>query len=204
MLKKHLSLLVLLATGLSGCLHKKKVKKVEEPKEIVNSEFIKEGGTYVFNEDSDEFKLDDDIQDVFEGEGEAVDAKAESQWDNIVYDSDAGEVIQFNFDDTAIKPAEMPKVHHNAELAKQVIDNNPKAQVVVKGHSCKIAKSELYNRAVSQGRADNVAKELAKDQVDAAKIKAVGYGASELLTDEDGMDAQSVNRRVETDFIENK
>lgn len=204
MLKKHLSLLVLLAGGLSGCLHRKPAKKVEAPKEVVNSEFIKEGGTYVFNEDSDEFKLDDDIQDVFEGEGEAVDAKAESQWDNIVYDSDAGEVIQFNFDDTSIKPAEMPKVEHNAELAKQVLDQNPKAQVVCNGHSCKIAKSALYNQAISQGRAENVKNELVKHQVDPARVKAVGHGASELLTDEDGMEAQAINRRVETDFIENK
>ena len=182
-------------------MHKKTAVKKTEPDKNKNGEFVQEGGTYVFSDDADEFRLDDEEGDLFEGNKDYVGDKDDFQWDNIVYDTDAGEVIQFDFDDTTIKPSEQGKVRHNAELAKQELEANPNSKVSVKGHACKIAKSELYNRAISQERAENVAKEYAENGVPREKMSAVGFGASELLTDEDGMQAQAPNRRVETDFI---
>lgn len=198
---KRINLVVMLAVFLSGCFRS---KKATSPQEVAkqrksDSGFVQEGGTYVFNDDADEFRLDEDDLDPFDGEkgGDQDDF----QWDNIVYDTDAGEVIQFDFDDTAIKPSEKTKIKHNAELAKQELDTNPKSKVTVKGHACKIAKSELYNRAISQERAENVAKAYAEQGIPRDKMSAVGYGAAEPLTDEEGREAQSVNRRVETDFV---
>ena len=202
MFNKKLSLAVFLGLFLTSCLSKKQAATKTAPKKAQSSEFVQEGGTYVFTDDVDEFRLDDETDDLFEGNQGYIGDKDDFQWDNIVYDTDAGEVIQFDFDDTAIKPSEQAKIRHNAELAKQELEAHPKSKVAVKGHACKIAKSELYNRAISQERAENVAKEYAKNGVSRDKVSAVGYGASELLTDEDGKEAQAPNRRVETDFIQ--
>ncbi len=204
MVNKKLILLSFLAVFLGGCFKKKvetNPKQAHHKNKNASGEFVQEGGTYIFSDDADEFALDEDSGDQFAENAGYVNDKDDFQWDNIVYDTDAGEVIQFDFDDTAVKPAEKAKIRHNVELAKQELQTNPKSRVAVKGHSCKIAKSELYNRAISQERAENVAKEYAKGGVPREKVSAVGFGASELLTDEDGREAQSPNRRVETDFI---
>lgn len=203
MFNKKLSLAVFLGLFLTSCLHKKQTVKNNESRDAKKTEFVQEGGTFVFTDEADEFRLDDEADDLFEGNQGYLGDKDDFQWDNIVYDTDAGEVIQFDFDDTAIKSSEQAKIRHNAELAKQELESHPKSKVAVKGHACKIAKSELYNRAISQERAENVAKEYAKNGIDRDKVSAVGYGASELLTDEDGILAQAPNRRVETDFIQN-
>lgn len=202
MFNKKLSLMVFLGLFLTGCWHKKQNVKNKEPKGSKATEFVQEGGTFVFSDEADEFRLDEEADDLFEGNQNYLGDKDDFQWDNIVYDTDAGEVIQFDFDDTSIKSSEQTKIKHNAELAKQELDAHPKSKVAVKGHACKIAKSELYNRAISQERAENVAKEYAKNGVSRDKMSAIGYGASELLTDEDGMMAQAPNRRVETDFVQ--
>jgi OOP family OmpA-OmpF porin len=201
MFNKKLSLAVFLGLFLTSCLHKKQTVKKTEKDQSKTSEFVQEGGTYVFAEEAGEFRLDDELDDLFEGKQGDLSDKDDFQWDNIAYDTDAGEVIQFDFDDTAIKASEKAKIKHNAELAKQELEAHPKSKVAVKGHSCKIAKSELYNRAISQERAEHVAQEYTKNGVDRDKVNAIGYGASELLTDEDGMLAQAPNRRVETDFV---
>lgn len=201
MFNKKLSLAVFLGLFLTSCLHKKQTVKKTEKDKAKSSEFVQEGGTYVFTDEAEEFRLDDELDDLFEGKQDYLGDKDDFQWDNIAYDTDAGEVIQFDFDDTTIKASEQAKIRHNAELAKQELEAHPKSKVAVKGHSCKIAKSELYNRAISQERAENVAQEYTKNGVARDKVNAIGYGASELLTDEDGMQAQAPNRRVETDFV---
>ncbi len=203
MLNKKINLLLVLAVFLNGCIFKKKDRSARSAElgRSKNGEFVQAGGTYVFSDDADEFRLEDEGNDPFSNGQDYLGDQDDFQWDNIVYDNDAGEVIQFDFDDTAIKPSEKSKISHNAELAKQELNSNPKSTVAVKGHSCKIAKSELYNHAVSQERAEHVAQEYTKKGVPREKISPVGYGATELLTDEDGRDAQSVNRRVETDFV---
>lgn len=202
MQKQKINLMLFLSLFLSGCIRSNKKTRPQSQvtkQAALDNDFVREDGTYVFNDEADEFCLDDDAADVFNGK--MTQTGDEFEWDDITYDSDAGEVIQFDFDDARIKPAEKRKVARNADLAKQEISANPNSKVSVKGHSCKIAKSELYNRAISQERAENVAKAYAEQGVPRSKINAVGYGASELLTDEDGREAQGINRRVETDFI---
>lgn len=204
MLNKKLVLLSFLSVFLGGCFKKKvdtKPKQGNHKNKDANGEFVQEGGTYVFSDDADEFALDEDSGDQFAENQDFLGDKDDFQWDNIVYDTDAGEVIQFDFDDTAVKPSEKGKIKHNVELVKQELETNPKSVVAVKGHSCKIAKSEIYNHTISQERAEKVAKAYADGGVPKEKMSAVGFGSSELLTDEDGREAQAPNRRVETDFI---
>ena len=199
---QRINLLVFLTLFLAGCgrSSKKSSSQRERARQSQSSQqFVQEGGTYVFNDDADEFSLEEEGVDPF-GNNDS-DENDNFQWESIVYDTDAGEVIRFDFDDTTIKPAEMAKVEHNVELAKHELEQNPNCKVTVKGHACKITKSELSNQAISQERAENVAKVYAEQGVPKSKMSAVGYGSSELLTDEDGLEAQGVNRRVETDFL---
>lgn len=204
MLNKKLVLLSFLAFFLSGCFKKKvdtNPKQANDRHKNANGEFVQEGGTYIFSDDADEFALDEDSGDQFADNQDYLGDKDDFQWDNIVYDTDAGEVIQFDFDDTALKPSEKAKIEHNIEVVKQELKANPESQVAVKGHSCKIAKSELYNHAISQERANHVAQAYTEGGVPKEKISAVGCGANELLTNSDGINAQAPNRRVETNFI---
>ena len=201
MLNKKLGLIVFCGIFLSGCIRSPFKSSSKKEKTRKRGEFVKEGGTYVFSNDADELHLEEDASDVFADGGAYVGDSDDFQWDNIVYDSDTGEVIQFDFDNTRVGQAEQGKVKHNADLAKQELKSNPNTKVCVKGHSCKIAKSDLYNRAIAQERAEHVAQAYAKQGIPRDKMSAVGYGASEPLTDEEGRTAQAVNRRVETDFI---
>ena len=204
MLNKKLVLLSFLSICLSGCFKKKidtKPKQGNHEHKGISGEFVQEGGTYVLSDDVDEFVLDEDSIDQFADNQDPLADKDDFQWDHIVYDTDAGETIQFDFDETKVKPSEKNKIAHNVELVKQELETNPKSKVAVKGHACKIAKSEIYNHAISQARAEQVAKEYANSGVPREKMSAVGFGSSEPLTDEDGREAQAPNRRVETDFI---
>ncbi len=111
------------------------------------------------------------------------------------------EIIRFDFDKTSIKPEEKIKVEHNAQSTKKALHECPEAEVICDGHACKITRSEAYNHAISQERAEEIKKAYVKGGIEASKVKAVGHGATKLITDAPGKEAQSPNRRVETKVI---
>lgn len=206
MVRHKLVLLSFLAFFLGGCFKKKvlparRKTTVNTDQQQATANLMPTVDVDSFSSETiDELSLDEDTDNCFE-------ADDHSDHDEIIVsnhiesDTDVGAVIQFDYDDTRVKPSEQPKIEYNIKLAKQELATNPKSKVAVRGHSCKIAKSDLYNRAISQERAEHVAQAYTQAGVPADKIDAVGFGAAELLTDEDGRQAQAPNRRVETDFI---
>jgi outer membrane protein OmpA-like peptidoglycan-associated protein len=187
---------------LSGCFKKKQVavSTLEVKKQDAN--WQKVGSAAKFDDDVDEFFLEDDedgnVFDVSSSGQLAIDQELEMA--TLPLNEQSAEVIQFDFDRTEINPEEKEKIGRNAEHAKDILKDNPDAVVVVDGHSCKIAKNQTYNYMISQERAENVAKEYVKKGISREKVKPVGHGSSELLTNSEGKEAQSVNRRAETHF----
>lgn len=205
-MKKYPILAVLLLFIMPGCFNKKAVKPVEHQTEQSEptQELVK---GYTVSGDADEFVLEEDIeQDIFDDSADAgVSATAgnnsDFDTDDIVYDNQSLDPIQFDFDSGKIRPTEVNKISNNARILKNELDADANLRVVVKGHACKIAKCELHNRAVSQKRAYNVADEYIKLGIPKKSISTIGFGASQLLTNEDGMEAQSINRRAETELV---
>lgn len=195
--------LVLLATAIiPGCCFKKK-PKCEEPSTEQNT-YKKGKNSKTFSEEAEEFVLEDDTSvNVFEDNGINNQVSNELSWDNLDEKSNIKlESIQFEFDSSDISPSEKQKIKRNAQVIKEEIKKNPKTRIVIKGHSCKIAKNKEYNYALSQERATKVAQIYEKEGISQDQIKSVGFGSSMLLTDEDGMEAQSPNRRAETVILE--
>lgn len=195
-MKKIFLLVLLLSVCVPGCKKKNtsntKYRKVEN----VN----KANGGKTFSEDADEFVLEDEAGfNVFDDENKKqIDENKDIAWDEVDNEGDKFDRVQFDYDKSNIKPNEQEKVQRNAKKILPRLKKDENSKVIVKGHACKLAKNKEHNYVVSQERAENERNEYVKLGVPEEKIKAVGYGATNLLTDEDGMEAQAVNRRAET------
>lgn len=207
-MKKYAILAVVLLTALPGCW-----KKKPTPASPVSAGQTEPGVEtvrgYTVTGDADEIILEEELeQDLFDelpattsATPSTAGSNTDFDTDEIVYDNQSLDPIQFDFDSAKIRPTELNKISNNARIINNELDADDNLRVLVKGHACKIAKSELYNRAISQKRAYHVADEYIKLGVPKARISAIGYGASQLLTNEDGMEAQAINRRVETELV---
>ncbi len=135
----------------------------------------------------------------------AVSTKADTDdswaWQELDEDSSA-EVIHFDFDRADIRKDQEPLVKYDAQLAKLAAADG--ATIVIEGHSCLITRSQLYNQALSQRRADAIKRAFIEQGVPASSIKAVGRGTSRVLTRASGKVAQAPNRRVEVKFLYQK
>lgn len=197
-MKKNLLIVILLSLIFApGCLK----KQANNLKNKVSNVFKGKDKNKFKSENLDEFVLE------IEGDNDIFDTKSTTQedkefsWKEIAPDKEFGKV-QFEFDSSEIRPSEKAKIKKNAAQIKKEIKGKDNAKVSVRGHSCKIAKNQEYNYVLSQERAQKVADQYKKEGIPADKIKAVGYGSSLLLTDEDGIEAQSPNRRSETVLID--
>lgn len=76
------------------------------------------------------------------------------------------------------------------------IDSNTVVGVTVKGHTDSVG-SDAYNNKLSQRRADSVAAFMVSQGVDAAKVKAEGFGESQPVADNSTDQGRAKNRRVE-------
>lgn len=84
----------------------------------------------------------------------------------------------------------------------QLLTENPAMTIEISGHTDSIGR-KAYNRKLSQQRADNVVAYLVSKGIDAARLKAVGYGDTVPVapnSNEDGSDnaeGRKQNRRTE-------
>ena len=208
-MRKTLVLVLLLSVLMPACMRKK--DRITKPVQKIHTydEDIGKGTTY--DENVGAFVLEDDAgHDIF---AEAVDAhKGESQkaskkqsdlddawaWQELDEDQPT-QVIHFDYDRATVRPDQESTIRYNAQLAKPACEDG--ATIVVEGYSCLITRSQMYNQAISQKRADVVKKRLVELGVPGKCIKAVGRGTSCLVTQADGKEGQAPNRRVEVKFI---
>ena len=198
---KKITILALLALiSVPGCC-----KKKIEPKKVKEVTFVGDAGKKgAFSEDAEEFILEDDTgYNTFDNKAKVANQDEDLSWTELENDDtkEKADVVRFDYNSPQVKATEAGKVNKNAKLIKDKMAKDKNVKVTVKGHSCKIAKNKEYNYVLSQERAQEVATAYEKQGVPHDKIKPVGFGATMLLTDEDGMAAQGVNRRAETDFV---
>ncbi len=199
---KKISLVALLSIAFIPACFKKKVDSQRENTVLNEASGSK---TSTVTEDAQEFLLEDEANfNAFDDSKPSVSNIENSNdldWSEVeenINDEAKTGTVQFEYNSSKIKQSEEDKIRKNTKLIKEKIAKNKKAKVLVKGHSCKIAKNKEYNYALSQERAHKVAKVYEQEGIPTKNVKSVGYGATMLLTDKDGMEEQAINRRAET------
>lgn len=103
--------------------------------------------------------------------------------------------VQFEESSAVIKGESMKKLDEAAEVIKQYWGD---AKIEVAGHTDKRKTSKAkYNQSLSQKRAEAVRKYLIIKGIVADRITAKGYGFEKPIADNDPMNGNLANRRVE-------
>ena len=71
---------------------------------------------------------------------------------------------------------------------------------LIKGHTSSEGNAD-YNQKLSERRAQAVLDYLIQKGIDPSRLRAKGYGSSQLLMTEDSEDAKNRNRRVEFEVL---
>ncbi|MDO8544126.1 MAG: OmpA family protein [Opitutaceae bacterium] len=101
------------------------------------------------------------------------------------------QAVYFDFDQSAIKPAERAKL----KVAKEYLDKNPGYRVVLEGH-CDWRGTAEYNLGLGDRRANSVKKYLQSLGVPADRVETISKGS--LEANKDGGDAVwAKDRRVD-------
>ncbi|MDN5203361.1 OmpA family protein [Fulvivirgaceae bacterium BMA10] len=101
--------------------------------------------------------------------------------------------IYFDFDQATFTQESYVELNKLEKLLAQ----NPRMKVEIGGHTDKIG-AIIYNKDLSQRRADAVIRWLKKKGVDPRRLTAVGYGKSKpLASNDDENEGRELNRRVE-------
>lgn len=197
---KHFSLCLLaLVVLVPGCIRR---TKKNDTIVVQTSKQGKKERKRVYDEELGAFVLEDDAEyDIFNqepnGKAQSKEAADELAWEQLENASEQ-EIVRFDYDSAMIKQEELKKIEKNAQRLKEKLVKKPQATITVVGHSCKMAKSEIYNNNIAQRRAEKVAKAYQQFGIPAKNIKAVGRGATMPLDEAAGEEHQRVNRRVET------
>lgn len=100
--------------------------------------------------------------------------------------------INFDFASKKINPESYPILIN----AAQVLLSNPSLNVEIQGYTDNVGSPE-NNKKLSQTRADLVRQFLISKGVEAGRLTAVGYGASNPISDNKTDYGRSLNRRIE-------
>ncbi len=106
--------------------------------------------------------------------------------------------INFDYDQTVIKPDYYPALNEIARVIKKATAKNPNVTVSVEGHADRRVKSvETYNLKLSERRADVVKGYLVSTGCEGTKMSTVGYGFNRPKVPHDLINGTPENRRVD-------
>jgi len=100
--------------------------------------------------------------------------------------------VNFDFNSTKLKPEAYPVLFH----AVQVLLMNQDMNVEIRGYTDNVG-SEKANKTLSDKRANVVKNYLVARGVSSSRLRAVGYGESNPITDNKTADGRAMNRRIE-------
>jgi len=101
--------------------------------------------------------------------------------------------IEFDFDKADIRP----RYHDELKKVGDFMNKYPDVNMALEGHTDSIG-TEEYNQRLSQRRVDNVKKYIVeKFNIDGKRIKAIGYGETKPIADNNTEEGRQRNRRVE-------
>lgn len=191
-----------------GCMKKKtekqsvKSSKVETKADV----FTMSDASFAYADDLEE---EQDLQDD-ELEGEEADPQDDDYTWMEPDTENALKTVYFGFDKAGVDADQVAIVKADAEQLKSIIAEAKETglvpTIVIEGHSCHAAGTPAYNLALSEHRANEVAKALKAEGIDASVIKVVGRG-QEMPAVVNGKqvtgtkDEQNLNRRVEFHLI---
>lgn len=107
--------------------------------------------------------------------------------------------IEFQSNTAIILPASSMIVDETARILKDNLDIN----IEIAGHSDSIGNPD-YNLGLSQRRAEAVLIQLVNRKIDRSRLTAVGYGSGQSIADNNSVEGQQKNRRVEFLIREDK
>lgn len=141
--------------------------------------------------DSDKDGIVDDIDECYKTPaGVTVDAIGCPVDNNAIKEINLN--INFEFDSAVVQP----EFFSNIESVAQFMGEFPLTRVTIEGHADSDG-SDVYNKTLSQQRAQAVARVLVKRfQVDPIRVSAVGYGEERPLVANDSEANKRKNRRV--------
>ncbi len=219
-MKKLLALLVAAVVMLPGCGGEKtkpKAKKKTKVTAQVDIPVAEDTMKSFFDEDVNEFALLDEQESVEDLEKAQQELLSETEqavadvldddffWiDDIdVQEEDSFKKVYFEFDKSQVNEDQEEYIQHNIELAKRLMEEGANCTITIEGNACSSAGSRAYNLAISNNRAEAVAKRFVANGVPRQNIKVVGRGTDKPVLDEEGnpiagdKDQQQPNRRVE-------
>ena len=80
------------------------------------------------------------------------------------------------------------------------LNNEPDVRIIIAGHTDSLG-SDVYNKRLSQERAQSVVDFLISQGIDSSRLRAVGYGESKPVADNNTEEGRERNRRVELQVI---
>lgn len=216
MKKGYAFLAIALLVGVSGCKKKQKAVPVSKTKSVemqkeVDIPVADENIRSFFDEDINEYALEDSKDAPKKANELAMvdQSGAVQKADDFAFVEDAKgdlKVVYFDFDRYNVRDDQEASLNYDIEKLNNMLKENPKANVVVDGHSCNSAGSRIYNMALSEKRAKTVADRLVAAGIAPDRIKIVGRGA-DMPAMKDGKvvsgdrAAQWPNRRDEVHVI---
>lgn len=100
--------------------------------------------------------------------------------------------INFDFDKADIKPDSQPIIDEIVKLLKE----NPDLNLTIEGHTDNVGKPD-YNKQLSDKRAQAVMSAITAKDIEASRLKSVGYGQEKPIADNTTDEGRAKNRRVE-------
>jgi outer membrane protein OmpA-like peptidoglycan-associated protein len=201
-MKKGSALLVILLLGISaGCGKQRKKQELPVDQKPETAQKVVENDAAIplaqdqvrsfFDDDLGEFELVDNSVDEnpeavipvkpIEELTQQAELADEFAWTEEEKQAENNlQTVYFDFNRYVVKTNENEKVAQNAETLKKLVEqqekNGSKATVVVEGHACHAAGSAIYNMALSEKRAKDIADRLVAQGVSRDQIKIVGRG----------------------------
>lgn len=171
----RLALLLSVLVGLSGCGKKGPKNTVKNGKKVAWNDSVPVADKDVqsfFDSDINEFSLAEDGTKLASNDSKDFAWASEENENGI-------SPVYFDFDRFAIRPDQEATVSKDVKVVKNDLKSAKEAApvVVVEGHACNSAGSAVYNLALSENRANVLAKRLVKEGVPAENIKIVGRGS---------------------------
>jgi outer membrane protein OmpA-like peptidoglycan-associated protein len=105
--------------------------------------------------------------------------------------------VYFDTDKATLRPESFSQLNQLAEVMKIRKD----LKIIVEGHTDSVG-SEKANQLLSQKRAEAVKNYLVNQKIDAARIKAIGYGESRPAAENNTPEGRQQNRRTEVVVVE--
>lgn len=224
MMKKGTILLLALLIAVPGCRKKGATTTKKKPSDVHSqvdmpvaggNEFeVADESVRSFFEDGDLADIDDMDEFVAlapQDAGMAVDAQHDKHDFAWVQENDANVApVYFDFDKFAVRADQVPTVEKDIAYAQKTLAaesvDGAQPVVVIEGHACHSAGSDVYNLALSEKRAKVVADRFVGAGVSRENIKVVGRGnhvpavinGKEVTGDRA---QQAPNRRVEVHTI---